>query len=167
MLESVDISVSEGVVSPLIEGDIESIIDFVLKAESVDRPCFVSVSLVSDEEMHELNLEWRDVDAPTDVLSLECERPDDPGLSEGEPCELGDIVLAPAYITEQAKRLGTTSEKEMTLLLVHGVLHLLGYDHIEEDEALAMEEREDEIVSLLTGEATKATLTRHRDGDDA
>ena len=89
------------------------------------------------------------MDRATDVLSLECERPDDPDLAEGEPCELGDIVLAPAYIARQAAAFGTTPADESRLLLVHGLLHLLGYDHIEDDEAEVMEAREDELVALV------------------
>ena len=167
MLQELDFSMSDDFALPLGEADIERVLDFVLGEEAVDRPCFVSVSLVSDDEIRELNAEWRGIDAATDVISLECENPDDPDLAEGEPCELGDIVLAPAYIEEQAKRLGTAFNTEFTLLLVHGMLHLLGYDHLEEDEAQAMESREDELVSLLVGEPAHVTLTRHKGGDEA
>ncbi len=71
------------------------------------RPCYVSVTLVDDDEMRENNIEWRDVDAATDVISLECERPDDPDLAEDEPMRVGDILLAPDYIARQAARFGT------------------------------------------------------------
>ena len=112
--------------------------------------------------------EWRGRDAVTDVISLECERPDDPDLAPGEPCELGDIVLAPARIAEQSVGFGTTPADECRLLLVHGMLHLLGYDHVEEDEALAMETREDELVSLLPLDAQvgHVRVTRHEAGAD-
>lgn len=165
MLEAIDFSVDEGVSLPFDEAEFERIVDFVLTEEDVERPCMVSVSLVSDDGIRELNAEWRDVDAVTDVISLECERPDDPDLAEDEPCELGDIILAPAYIADQAKRLGTEPKTEFTLLLVHGMLHLLGYDHLEEDEAQAMEAREDELVSMLVGDDVHAGLTRHMEGD--
>lgn len=165
MLEAIDFSVDEGVSLPFDEAEFERIVDFVLTEEDVERPCMVSVSLVSDDGIRELNAEWRDVDAVTDVISLECERPDDPDLAEDEPCELGDIILAPAYIADQAKRLGTEPKTEFTLLLVHGMLHLLGYDHLEEDEAQAMEAREDELVSMLVGDDVHAGLTRHTEGD--
>ena len=102
------------------------------------------------------------------MLSIECERPDDVGLAAGEPCELGDLVLAPEYIARQAKSYGTTVTAETTLLIVHGLLHLLGYDHLEEEEARRMEEREDHLVSMILGEGvlSATTVTRHREGVD-
>ena len=108
------------------------------------------------------------MDRATDVLSLECERPDDPDLTPGEPCELGDIVLAPAYIARQSKDFGTTPADECRLLLVHGVLHLLGYDHMTDEEAAVMEAREDELVSMVKTDARldHVEFTRHRGSDD-
>ena len=82
----------------LTEDELFEAAEIVLDEEGVERPCGVSLSIVADEHMHALNHEWRGIDSCTDVLSLECERPDDPDLAPGEPCELGDIVLAPAYI---------------------------------------------------------------------
>lgn len=163
---TLDFTCYEGVDAPVSEGEIERICARVLEEEGVERPCFVSVSLVDDVAMQDLNAEWRDIDRVTDVLSLECERPDDPLLAPGEPCELGDIVLAPAYIEKQAARLSTPFETEFTLLLVHGMLHLLGYDHLEEEDAAAMEEREDALVSLIVGSPSHASLTRHGKGDE-
>ena len=84
------------------------------------------------------------------------------------PCELGDIVLAPRYVSVQAPQFGNEPADEMRLLLVHGMLHLLGYDHLEESEAQAMESREDELVAKLVGSdrVNGGTITRHG-GDDA
>ena len=149
------------------EDEIREDCDFVLASEGVERPCMVSVSVVGNERMRELNAEWRDQDRATDVLSLECERPDDEDLAPGEPCELGDIVLAPAYIERQAKGFGTTPADEFRLLLVHGMLHLLGYDHLEDDEAEAMEAREDELLAHIRTDRAidHVTLTRHRGGE--
>ncbi len=163
MLCNLDIAWSEGVSCAIDEDEIEAICEVVLSEEGVSRPCYLSLSIVSDSQMHELNLEWRDQDRATDVLSLECDRPDDPELAEDEPCELGDIVLAPCYIERQAHSFGTTPADETRLLLVHGVLHLLGYDHIDEDEACVMEAREDELLGMLrTDRSYKgAKLTRH------
>lgn len=160
-----DLSFEEGVRAPIPEDEIRADCDLVLAEEGVTRPCLVSVSVVGDARIHELNREWRGIDRPTDVISLECERPDDPDLAPGEPCELGDIVLAPAYIARQAEGFGTTAADEFRLLLVHGMLHLLGYDHIEEAEAAVMEAREDELVALIKTDAElgHVTLTRHRD----
>ena len=166
---SIDMDKIEGVDIPLGEEELEAICESVLASEGVTRPCYVSVSLVDDEEMRELNLEWRDVDAVTDVISLECERPDDPDLADDEPCELGDIVLAPGFVAAQATSFGTTFADECRLLFVHGLLHLRGYDHMEQDEALGMQAREEAILAAIPtdGTLTNVVLTRHREEDDA
>lgn len=164
---SCDISNDESLAFPLSDDDVAALAEAVLAHEGVGRECYVSVSVVTDEEIAQTNLEWRGVDAPTDVVSLECERPDDPDLAPGEPCELGDIVLAPAYIEAQAARFGTTFADECRLLLVHGVLHLLGHDHLDDESAEAMEALEDEILSAAPNDGTlgHVVITRHRTED--
>jgi probable rRNA maturation factor len=159
----VDVSFEAEVDCALGEGEIARLCELVLREEGVRRDCCVSVSVVDDDHMQELNAQWRGQDRPTDVLSLECERPDDPDLAEGEPCELGDIVLAPAYIARQAKGYGTTAADETRLLVIHGLLHLLGYDHLVDDEAEAMDRREDELMALHGTDRNMSgvTLTRH------
>ena len=165
---TLDFEYDETLESPLDEDELQRICDAVLAHEGVERTCYVSLSLVDDDEMRELNLEWRDVDAATDVISLECERPDDPDLAPGEPCELGDIVLAPAFVTAQAARMGTTAADEFRLLVVHGMLHLLGYDHMEEDEAVLMQQVEEGVLAAIPtdGTLTDVVLTRHREEDE-
>ena len=167
--ELFDISHEGGVEAPVSDDEIRAICAFVLEREGVERPCLVSVSIVGDERIHELNREWRGVDRSTDVISLECERPDDEDLATGEPCELGDIALAPDYIARQAPRFGTTPADEFRLLLVHGMLHLLGYDHIADDEAEVMEAREDELLAELAtdGVLGHVHVTRHRGAEQA
>lgn len=156
---------SFGATCAIDEQEVSRICEFVLNAEGVTRPCAVSVSIVSDQQMRETNATWRNTDRVTDVISLECERPDDPDLADGETCELGDILLAPCYIAEQARRFNTTPADETRLLLVHAMLHLLGYDHIVEEEALVMEAREDELLETIKTdyEIGTVTLTRHRE----
>ena len=164
-----DVMCEEGVACPLDEAEIAAVCDRVLAEEGVERPCLVSVSLVGEGRIRDLNAEWRGVDRATDVISLECERPDDPSLAPGEPCELGDIVLAPSYIARQAVAFGTTEADENRLLLVHGLLHLLGYDHLDEAEAVAMEAREDALLALLPTDGTldRVVITRHREEEGA
>lgn len=168
MANECDVTAEEGVGAPITEDEIRMDLDRVLAEEGVGRDCLVSISIVGDERIRQLNAEWRGRDAATDVISLECERPDDADLAPGEPCELGDVVLAPGYIARQATRLGTTAADEFRLLLVHGILHLLGYDHLEDGEAEAMEAREDALLAMLPhdGAVRPVTLTRHREGVD-
>ena len=83
---------------------------------------------------------------------------------------LGDIVMAPAFIARQALEFSTTPADEFRIMLVHGMLHLLGYDHMEEDEAALMEERENAILATIHTDAEQLTLvfTRHdEDGEQA
>lgn len=129
--------------------DVEKLARFVLEQEGLPSSTEVSISFVDDEAIHELNREWRGVDRPTDVLSFECDGyDDDMPLIKEELFELGDIVIAPDVAQAQAPDYGMSFEHEMSLLVTHGLLHLCGYDHMEEDEALEMEARE---RALLTG----------------
>lgn len=129
--------------------EIEDALACTMAHEGITRPVEVSVSFVDDEEMRGLNRAWRDIDAPTDVLSFECDSPFDEDIPEDEPVELGDVILAPGVIAAQAPQFDATPAEECRLMLVHGLLHLLGYDHLDDEEAAAMEEREAEILREL------------------
>lgn len=124
---------------------------FVLAHESRPDNTEVSVSFVTDEAIAELNETYRQKQGPTDVLSFECDGVDDEmsAAEQGEQAvfELGDIIIAPDVAERQTHEFGTTFEEEVSLLLVHGLLHLCGYDHIEDDEAEVMEAREAEILA--------------------
>ncbi len=119
----------------------ERLAAFVLEREEAPDAVELSVAVVEIAEMTELNERYRGKEGPTDVLSFEC---DDPCavVSPGEPVALGDVVIAPEVAEAQAAEYGHTVEQELNLLLVHGVLHLLGYDHEDDDDALAMQSRE-------------------------
>ena len=149
---SVDIAlfVEDGSELAISNEELERVFNLVLDEEGVDRLCSVSVSVVGEQSMQELNAEWRGVESPTDVISLECERPDDPDLAPGEPCELGDIAMAPSVLA--------------ALMAIQSLLHLLGYDHIEEGDARVMEAREDELLALACGrDLGHVATTRHAD----
>ena len=131
---------------------IEDLIRFVLEREEVPETTEVSVSFVTDDEIHELNRDYRGIDRPTDVLSFECDGlDDDMDFVEGDVFELGDVIIAVDVADRQTAEYGTTFEDEISLLLVHGLLHLCGYDHIEDDEAEVMEARERELLSDFYG----------------
>lgn len=146
------------------EAELARIFESVLKAEGVTRACEVSVSVVLREGIRALNAAWRGIDAETDVISLECERPDDEDLAEGEVCELGDIALAPDVLAQQAAEFGLSAADETRLMAIHSLLHLLGYDHLEEAEAQRMEAREDALLAQVCGrELPHVEVTRHAD----
>ncbi|MBE0477218.1 MAG: rRNA maturation RNase YbeY [Coriobacteriia bacterium] len=129
---------------PLALDAFERLAAFVLEREDVPEASELSVALVSAEEMANLNERYRGKDGPTDVLSFPC---DDPCPVVGdEPVALGDVVIAPEVAVEQAAGHGVTVEAELNLLLVHGVLHLLGYDHETDEDAAAMQAREETLL---------------------
>lgn len=128
---------------------IEELAAFVISQEGKPSNTEVSISFVDDEEMTRLNEGYRHREGPTDVLSFECDNLDDDfSALEGsdEPYELGDIVIAVDVCERQTATYGTTFAEELELLITHGLLHLCGYDHIEDDEAAVMESREDELL---------------------
>lgn len=104
----------------------------------------VSVVLTDDAEQRELNRQWRGFDKSTNVLSFPQIEPFTPVMGL-----LGDITLARETVALEADEMGVTFEAHFTHLVVHGFLHLLGYDHIEEDEAEAMEGLETRILATL------------------
>lgn len=123
---------------------------FVLAREDKPFNTEVSVSFVTDDAIAELNEKYRGKQGPTDVLSFECDGVDDDlsamALAEDPLYELGDVVIAPDVAARQTREFSTSFEEEISLLLVHGLLHLCGYDHVEDDEAEAMEKREADIL---------------------
>ena len=117
-----------------------------LKAEGITEPCEIGVTLTDDEGIHAINLENRGVDAATDVLSFPIDEPD---LDTG--CRyLGDMVLSLEHVEAQAEEYGGGYAHEAEYLIVHSVLHLLGYDHLDEGEEKArMRQREKAIMKEL------------------
>lgn len=132
----------------LIRERAEKTIEEVLRVENFTENAEVSLSIVDMETIHRLNKEYRDVDRPTDVLSFPM---DEEGYdNEGNPIFLlGDIVICLDVAENQAKDFGHSLEREMMYLICHSTLHLLGYDHIEEDDKLEMRSREKEVMKNL------------------
>lgn len=124
---------------------------FVLNHEGQPDDTEVSVSFVDDETIARLNEEYRGKQGPTDVLSFECDGADDPdgafeALQAEEPLyELGDVVIAVDVAQRQCKTYGTTFAEEITILLIHGLLHLCGYDHVTDEDAAIMEPLEAQV----------------------
>lgn len=113
----------------------------------------LSIALVSDKVMHTYNKQYRRQDKPTDILSF----PFHPDLKAGQHIKaktdldknLGDLIIAPAYVTHDLPRWGQTFEQRMRVLLVHGICHLLGYDHIKDSDYKIMHAKEEELLNLL------------------
>jgi len=126
---------------PLELSAFERLSAFVLEREEAPGNSELSIALVEIAEMTQLNGEYRGKEGPTDVLSFEC---DDlcAVIDPDEPIMLGDVVIAPEIAETQAAEYGHTVEEELNLLLVHGVLHLLGYDHEDDADAEVMQARE-------------------------
>lgn len=122
---------------------VEKAVETVLKLEGAQGDFEVSVSFVTNEEIRTLNKEYRNVDLETDVLSFPMDDEFDGTVI------LGDIVLSTQKIIEQAEEFGHSLDREMLYLTVHSMLHLLGYDHMTEDEKDEMRLREKEIMKEL------------------
>jgi probable rRNA maturation factor len=123
---------------------------FVMAREEVPASAELSVAVVGADEMAHLNERYRGVAGPTDVLSFGCDDPCPAGSDE--PITLGDVIIAPEIAERQAAELGTTVEEELNLLLVHGVLHLLGYEHDEDETAHAMQDRERALLEAWSAQ---------------
>ena len=108
----------------------------------------VSLTLVEPEEIREINAEYRNVDSVTDVLSFpQYEGVED--MPEDGELILGDVVICVERAKEQAEEFGHSYEREFVYLFVHSLLHLLGYDHMEEDEKAVMREKEEMVMSHI------------------
>ena len=136
---------------------LRKVIRTALAAQGVDFPCEVNVLVTNDTEIHALNRETRQVDRATDVLSFPAFalRPGElPGPEDADPgtglVPLGDMVLSLEHAAAQAKEYGHSNRRELAYLTVHSVLHLLGYDHMDEGPMKAqMREREEAILTEL------------------
>ena len=128
-----------------IKNLIEKSIAAVLKIEKLDENVEVSVSFVGDDEIRDLNREYRGVDKSTDVLSFPM---DDEFIIDNRI--LGDVIINTRRVMEQAEELGHSNERELSYLTVHSILHLLGYDHMEDEDKKEMREKEKLAIKELS-----------------
>ena len=141
--EPENISVEENIESEIIRA--AELVGKLYGAENSE----LSVTLTDDEHIHELNKKFRGVDRPTDVLSFAFRESDEPEILTDEVEVLGDIIISLERAKVQAETYGHSYLREVIFLTVHGLLHLLGYDHIEESERLEMEREQDFVMSKL------------------
>lgn len=133
----------------------EKVVQKVLETE-IEEDLEVSISFVDNEEIKELNKQYRNKDTETDVLSFPLMEFDEGELDYSNAEEfvqedilLGDIVISLEKAAEQAREYGHSFERELAFLLVHGVLHLLGMDHEDEQQEKEMFEKQEQILQLL------------------
>lgn len=150
-------------VSEILIENLKKVIEFTLREEEVDVECEVSLLFVDNEEIREINNETRSIDRETDVLSFPMLEYQDKKVFkqlyknyefsqsdfDGNELVLGDIVLSLEKALEQSKEFNHSYEREASYLVVHSVLHLLGYDHMEEEDKVIMRSREEEILNKL------------------
>jgi len=140
-----------------IEDTIKLVIEKTLEYENCDFSAEVSVTIVDSDEIKEINREQRDIDKVTDVLSFPMLYFDENGDIidsdfdvDGDNILLGDIVLCAERAKQQAEEFGHSFKREMAFLTVHSMLHLLGYDHVDDIEGeKVMFSKQEEILTLL------------------
>jgi probable rRNA maturation factor len=133
--------------------ELHSLAQLVLREEGYSNQVEVTLIFVSEPQMAAYNERFLDRSGPTDVLAFPVEElmpgviPDtDP---QGPPLMLGDVIIAPGYVRQQAESNGAGLDDEMALMVTHGILHLLGYDHVDDEEAERMESRERELLAMV------------------
>ena len=128
---------------------VEKLLQHAAKIENIEEGSEVSITFVTNEAIHEINREYRDKDQPTDVISFALEEMGEGEVAiigEGIPRVLGDIIISTDRTREQAEEYGHSFERELGFLAVHGFLHLLGYDHMTEEDEKVMFGKQDEIL---------------------
>lgn len=133
-----------------INEDLYSLIDEAIKnsleVEEYSENVEISLSFVTDEEIRQLNKEYRNIDSSTDVLSFPM---DEDFIIPGENEILGDIIISTNRAIEQANEFKHSINRELTYLIIHSMFHLLGYDHIEEQDKIIMRKKEKETIRRL------------------
>lgn len=124
---------------------LERAVENALKNQSASLDSELTIVLTDDSKIKELNRDYLEIDAPTDVLSFPASETD----PETGAHYIGDIIISLPYAAKSAEKAGHPLESEVQLLVVHGVLHLLGYDHAEADEKARMWKAQSEILEAL------------------
>lgn len=149
------------------EAIITKVVEKALDMEKCPYEVELNVILTDNDEIEQINNEYRDIDAPTDVLSFPMidyrEPADFSGLDEAEEdysnpdyfnpdtgeLILGDIIISVEKVIEQAAEYGHSEERELAFLTAHSMMHLFGYDHMEEEERIVMEEKQKNVLEVL------------------
>ena len=150
MKGQIDIYAEDRFLALLDENWVRKIVRQVLKVEGVPSPYEVSLVLTDSETVQQLNRDYRGVDEPTDVLAFYMLPQKGTDFSFAVPPDgvtrLGEVIISYPQAVAQAKEQGHSPERELALLIMHGILHLLGYDHEEPEKEHKMRERERELL---------------------
>ncbi len=129
---------------------VQQILSFAAKEEKLDGTYEISITFVDDKEIQQINATYRDKNAPTDVISFALEEEGEGEIAferpEGMPVTLGDIIVSVDTLHRQAKEYNHSLERELGFLVVHGFLHLLGYDHMNKEDEIKMFGRQHAIL---------------------
>lgn len=139
------------------ESLIRNVVETVLKEEGVKKEVEVYITLTHNDNIRKINAEHRNIDKPTDVLSFPMFEREEISILKKESSfddgqvetMLGDIIVSVEKVREQAEEYGHSFKRELAYLVTHGMLHLLGYDHMIEEEKVVMRKREEEILTIL------------------
>ena len=150
MSEQVEIFVEEKFTGSIDVGWVKKIVHKILKAEGVTPPYEVSIVITYSETVQQLNRDYRGLDEPTDVLAFYMLPQKGTDASFALPPDgvtrLGEVIISYPQAIAQSREQGHSPERELALLVIHGILHLLGYDHEEPEEESRMREREREFL---------------------
>jgi len=137
------------------ENIVKKVVEQCFKEENLENSkLYISITLTTPEHIHEINKQYRDVDKETDVLSFpmfEKEELDEKIKNQSFEHEdvLGDIVISIEKVKGQAEEYGHSFEREFSYMIVHGFYHLMGYDHIEEEDKVIMRPKEENVLTKL------------------
>ncbi len=137
---AIEVTNRSGVLVPTRE--VESLLVYAMDYMELHADCDLSITFVGDQEMEELHIKWMDEPGTTDVLSFPMDMPE----SKEDVVTLGDIVIDPLVAARQAQSAGHSTLHETSILVTHGLLHILGYDHADRDEEKIMFELQETIV---------------------
>ena len=139
-------------ITPETEKLFNDVITESLRYEECDPKCEISRAIVNNDEIQEINKQYRNIDAPTDVLSfplLTFEEGEQADVNENDEIMLGDIIISIEKAISQAEEYGHGLKRELAFLTAHSMLHLMGYDHMEDDEREEMFEKQEAILNNL------------------
>ncbi len=159
MPHQISIEVDDEVTDLVDQVALLAMLERVLTEDGIEDGASLALVLADDSLLHELNLRHREVDAPTDVLSFPASEGEAFPMPEGEPPFLGDIVVSVESVARQAAEVGLATGEELAHVILHGLLHVLGYDHEEPDDEAVMKAREEAVL----GPAIHAGREVHED----